>query len=274
MSSSPLDPTITENISMNIEEMPPTNVEELSNAEIPPTNVDELSNTEIPPTNVEELSNTETPPTNVEETPLQEESPINPLALQTFESIPDPIVELMKQHTRIALLIGLNYTESSATLQNRIQCVNNAKQILISDYDYTEENIIVLTEPSREQTLSTLNNVIGSSALVTQIIIYYAGYGNGINQDLTKESGIIDNFKKVIVPADFTQIDITQLLLQSCCKTLCIMDICPYKDDEMPLKWSAEITNHVKAVTFCESDSYNSNKNKLFKQMIAELAIS
>jgi hypothetical protein len=180
----------------------------------------------------------------------------------------------MKQHSRIALLIGLNYTESSAALQNRIQCVNNAKHILTNNYNYTEENIIVLTEPSSDEVLSTLNNVIGSSGLVTEIIIYYAGYGNGINQDLTKEPGIIDNFKKVVVPADFTQIDITQLLLQSCCKTLCIMDICPYKDEEMPLKWSADISNHVKAVTFCESDSRNSNKNKLLQQMITELAIS
>ena len=129
-------------------------------------------------------------------------------------------------------------------------------------------------EPSREVVMTTLNTIIGSSSLVTQIIIYYAGYGNGIKPDLSKEPGIIDNLAKVMVPADFTQIDVAQLLAQSCCKTLCIMDMCPYKDEDMPMKWSADIHNHIKIVTFCESDSHNSNKNKLLQQMICELTIS
>ena len=145
--------------------------------------------------------------------------------------------------------------------------MNSAKQILLSSYNFTEENMIVLTEPSREDLTTTLNSVMGSSSL-------YAGYGNGIKPDLSKEPGIIDNLAKVMVPADFTQIDVAQLLAQSCCKTLCIMDMCPYKDDDMSLKWSADIINHVKIVTFCESDSHNSNKNNLLQQMICELTIS
>ena len=179
------------------------------------------------------------------------------------------------------------------------------EHILITSYNFTEENIIVLhlfsfktpplggqlcvkkggplcalwvrkgvIEPSREVVMTTLNTIIGSSSLVTQIIIYYAGYGNGIKPDLSKEPGIIDNLAKVMVPADFTQIDVSQLLAQSCCKTLCIMDMCPYKDEDMPMKWSADIHNHIKIVTFCESDSHNSNKNKLLQQMICELTIS
>ena len=179
------------------------------------------------------------------------------------EEPPNPIVELMKQHSNIALLIGLNY----GTLQNRIQSVTNAKQILIDMYNYTEENIILLIEPSREDLTNILNTVIGSSGLVNEIIIYYAGYGNGINPDLTKEEGVIDNLAKVMVPADLSKIDVTNLLVQSCCKTLCIMDMCPYQDDEMLLKWGADITGNVKVVTFCESDCIHSNKNKLLQQL-------
>ena len=41
---------------------------------------------------------------------------------------------------------------------------------------------------------------------------------------------------------------------------LCIMDMCPYEDEDMPLKWSADIHNHIKSVTFCESDSHHTNK--------------
>jgi hypothetical protein len=184
----------------------------------------------------------------VEETlnPTVEEPP-NP----TVEEPPNPTVELMKQHSKIALLIGLNY----GTLQNRIKNLNNAKQILINLHNYTEENIILLVEPSREDLTTTLNTVIGSSGLVNEIIIYYAGYGNGINPDLTKEEGVIDNLAKVMVPADLSKIDVSHLLVQSCCKTLCVMDMCPYQDDEMLLKWGADITGNVKVVTFCESDS-------------------
>jgi hypothetical protein len=248
------------NVEENVEE---TSLNVLSNVEETSLNVEE--NVEETSLNVEE---------NVEETSLNVLSNVErippPAPEPIVESPPNPIVELMKQHSKIALLIGLNYS----TLKTRIQCMNNAKQILLTSYNYTEENIIVLTEPSREDLTTTLNSVMGSSILVTEIIIYYAGYGNGIKPDLSKEPGIIDNLAKVMVPADFTQIDVAQLLAQSCCKTLCIMDMCPYKDDDMPLKWSADISNHVKVVTFCESDSHNSNKNNLLQQMICELTIS
>jgi len=266
------------NISLNVEE---TSTNVLSNVEETSLNVEEnveeiLSNVEEILMNVEE--NVEETSLNVEENVEETSSNISsnverippPAPEPIVESPPNPIVELMKQHSKIALLIGLNYS----TLKTRIQCMNNAKQILLTSYNYTEENIIVLTEPSREDLTTTLNSVMGSSILVTEIIIYYAGYGNGIKPDLSKEPGIIDNLAKVMVPADFTQIDVAQLLAQSCCKTLCIMDMCPYKDDDMPLKWSADISNHVKVVTFCESDSHNSNKNNLLQQMICELTIS
>ena len=235
---------------------------------VPLNDTNELSSFSNPDANntanVEETPNVEEISSNVEEISSSAQ------AAPIFESPPNPIVELMKQHSKIALLIGLNYS----TLKTRIQCMNNAKQILLTSYNFTEENMIVLTEPSREDLTTTLNSVMGSSVLVTQIIIYYAGYGNGIKPDLSKEPGIIDNLAKVMVPADFTQIDVAQMLAQSCCKTLCIMDMCPYKDDDMPLKLSVDIRNHVKVVTFCESDSHNTNKNKLLQQLMCELTIS
>jgi hypothetical protein len=286
-----------EETSLNVEETS-LNVEETSlNVEETSLNVEETSlNVEETSLNVEEtLLNVEETSLNVGETSLNvEETSLNvgetllnvgetslnvgetlssapaPAPAPIFESPPNPIVELMKNHSKIALLIGLNYS----TLKNRIRYVNNAKQILIDSYNYTEENIMVLTEPSRKDLTKTLNLVMGSSSLVTQIIIYYSGYGNGIKPDLSKEPGIIDNLAKVMVPADFTQIDVAELLAQSCCKTLCIMDMCPYQDEDMQLKWSVDIQNHVKIVTFCESDSHNSNKNKLLQQMINELVIS
>ena len=190
------------------------------------------------------------------------------------EPPPDPIVELMKQHSKIALLIGLNYVDfPEVSLQNRIKACLSAKQILLSAYGFTEENIIVLTEPTRETTLKMLNTIIGSSSLVNQIIIYYSGYGNGIiktDSGFCVEPGVIDNLAKEIMPADFAKIsqdEMTGLLYQSCCNTLCIMDMSPYENNEMLLKWSADVNNKVKVITLCESDSHNTNKIQLINFM-------
>ena len=55
-----------------------------------------------------------------------------------------------------------------------------------------------------------------------------------------------------------------------CASWICV----PTKTKDMPLKWSADIHNHIKSVIFCESDSHHTNKNKLLQQMICELPIS
>ena len=206
-----------------------------------------------------------------------ETNDVSSITIEIIEPLPNPIVELMKQHSKIALLIGLNYVDSpEITLNNRIQSINNAKQILIGAYGFTEDNILVLIEPLREKVLTTLNTIIGSSNLMNEIIIYYSGYGNGIMKtDLgfCAEPGIIDNLAKQIMPADFVEIgqdELTSMLNQSCCKTVCILDMCPYGNKEMLLKWGADVNNHVKVITLCESDSHNTNKNQLIQSMLRE----
>ncbi len=196
--------------------------------------------------------------------------------LLPIESPPNPIVELMKQTSKIALLIGLNYIDSPIVeLQNRIKSLENAKHILINDRGFTEQNIIVLIEPCREILLTTLNTIIGSSGLVGEIFIYYSGYGNGIiktESGFYGESGSFDNLSKVMIPSDFIKIDqeeLTKLLGNSCCKTVCIMDMCPYNDN-MLLKWCADINNNVKVITLCESDSHNTNKNAFIQLLLRE----
>jgi hypothetical protein len=46
------------------------------------------------------------------------------------------------------------------------------------------------------------------------------------------------------------------------------MDMSPYGNDEMFLKWSADVNNQVKIITLCESDTHNTNKNKLIQMML------
>ena len=215
------------------------------------------------------------------EDPVIEDPRMNPIPYQiTIEYIepePNPIVELMKQHSKIALLIGLDYVDfPEITLNTRVQSMNNAKQILMNFYGFVEENILVLIEPSRENILSMLNTIIGSSCFANEVIIYYSGYGNGIMKtDLgfCLEPGIIDNLAKQIMPADFaeiTQDELMALLNSTCCKTVCIMDMCPYGNEDMLLKWSADVNNRVKVITLCESDSHNTNKNRLIQSMLQD----
>jgi hypothetical protein len=201
----------------------------------------------------------------------------NPITIEIIESPPNPIIELMKQHSKFALLIGLNYVDfPEITLNNRIKGINNAKQILLNMDGFVEENILVLIEPSREKVFTTLNTILGSSNLISELIIYYSGYGNGIMKTdvgFCAESGVIDNLAKQIMPADFVEIgqdELTNMLNNSCCKTACIMDMCPYGNDDMLLKWSADINNHVKVITLCESDSHNTNKNQLIQSMLRD----
>ena len=215
------------------------------------------------------------------EDPVIEDPRMNPIPYQiTIEYIepePNPIVELMKQHSKIALLIGLDYVDfPEIALKTRVQSMNNAKQILINFYGFVEENILVLIEPSRENILSMLNTILGSSCFTNEIIIYYSGYGNGIMKtDLgfCAEPGIIDNLAKQIMPADFaeiTQDELMALLNSTCCKTVCIMDMCCYGNEDMLLKWSADVNNLVKVITLCESDSHNTNKNRLIQSMLQD----
>jgi hypothetical protein len=210
----------------------------------------------------------ENPP--LENPPLETRPLYNQVTIEIIESPPNPIVELMKQHSKFALLIGLNYVDfPEVTLKNRIKGIDNAKQNLINVYGFTEENILVLIEPCREKVLSTLNTILGSSNLISELMIYYSGYGNGIiktDAGFYAETGVIDNLAKQIIPADFAEIgqdEFTSMLNNSCCKTVCIMDMCPYGNEEMLLKWSVDINNLVKVITLCESDSHNTNKNQL-----------
>jgi hypothetical protein len=213
----------------------------------------------------------------VENPPSENPPSENPITIEINEPLPNLIIELMKQNSKIALLIGLNYVDSpEITLKNRIQSMNNTKQILLNVYGFTEDNILVLIEPTREKVITTLNTIIGSSNLMNEIIIYYSGYGNGIMKtDLgfSAEPGIIDNLSKQIMPADFAEIgqdELTSLLNNSCCKTVCIMDMCPYGNDDMLMKWGADVNNNVKVITLCESDSHNTNKNQLIYSMLRE----
>jgi hypothetical protein len=168
----------------------------------------------------------------------------SPLVADTNLPIVDPLVTMMQEYKKIALLI--------CPLQN-----DYAKAELIANHGFCEENIILIEtgECTRANILLKLNTIIGSSNLLTDFWIYYSGYGNRIIN-----SGVIDNLMKIIVPsvpdeAPIEQDELVPLLQQSVCNTICVMDMCP--PTEMLLKWAVDTIGPLKIITFSESTNTN-----------------
>lgn len=188
---------------------------------------------------------TSSDPSSAEPNPLVDFEPI--------EEPVNPIIEIMKQYSKIALLI--------CPLPN-----DYAKTELISNHGFCEENIIIIadTDCTRDNILKMLNTIIGSSNLLTYLLIYYSGYGNRIIN-----SGVIDNLMKIIVPYDASESPIGQdelvpLLQQSVCNTVCLLDLCP--PTEMLLKWSVDTMGPLKIITL--SESKNTNKFSRIRSVI------
>jgi len=176
----------------------------------------------------------------------------SPLVAETNLPIVDPLVTMMQEYKKIALLI--------CPLQN-----DYAKAELIANHGFCDENIILLEtgDCTRANILLKLNTIIGSSNLLTDFWIYYSGYGNRIIN-----SGVIDNLMKIIVPsvpdeAAIEQDELVPLLQQSACNTICVMDMCP--PTEMLLKWAVDTIGPLKIITF--SESTNTNKFALIRKL-------
>jgi hypothetical protein len=166
----------------------------------------------------------------------------------------DPLITIMQEYKKIALLI--------CPLSN-----GYAKAELIANHGFCEENIVFIEtgDCNRDNILRKLNTIIGSSNLLTDLWIYYSGYGNRIIN-----SEVIDNLMKIIVPsvqdeAPIEQDELVPLLQQSMCNTICVMDMCP--PDEMLLKWGVDTIGQLKIMTF--SESTNTNKFSLIRQLIS-----
>ncbi len=166
----------------------------------------------------------------------------------------DPLVTIMQEYRKIALLI--------CPLSN-----GYAKAELITNHGFCEGNIVFIEtgDCNRDNILRKLNTIIGSSNLLTDLWIYYSGYGNRIIN-----SEVIDNLMKIVVPsvpdeAPIEQDELVPLLQQSMCNTICIMDMCP--PAEMLLKWGVDTIGQLKIMTF--SESTNTNKFALIRQLIS-----
>jgi hypothetical protein len=72
-----------------------------------------------------------------------------------------------------------------------------------------------------------------------------------------------DKLAKQMVGSDYEIIDATEiigLLRNSWCRTICVLDMCPYANTSDPLMWGTDIIGNVNIISFAESDAVSSGK--------------
>jgi hypothetical protein len=72
-----------------------------------------------------------------------------------------------------------------------------------------------------------------------------------------------DKLAKQMVASDYEIIDTTELLSllsNSHCRTICVLDMCPYTNTSDPLMWGTDIIGNVNIISFAESDAVSSGK--------------
>ena len=79
--------------------------------------------------------------------------------------------------------------------------------------------------------------------------------------------GQYDKLTKQIVGSDYEIIDSNQLLEllgKSQCRTICVLDMCPF-DNDSNIMWGTDIIRNVNIISFSESDVYSSGKREMIR---------
>jgi hypothetical protein len=143
-----------------------------------------------------------------------------------------------------ALLIGLNYTNVPGdTLQGCIDDIVNIQEVLTTQYGYALNDIIMLRDdsddpslqPTRQNILESMQNIVADSANCSDIWIHYSGHGALVNNG---ETG-------VIVPVDYNtegfiaDKDMMSIFKDIQCKAMIMFDSCN-SGAVIDLQWSYE----------------------------------
>ncbi|WOO76542.1 Metacaspase-1 [Vanrija pseudolonga] len=111
---------------------------------------------------------------------------------------------------RKALLIGINYFNQQGQLRGCINDVQNVKRFLQSKYGYRDEDMVILTDDTRNpRQMPTKQNMIQAMHWLVQgaqpndsLFFHYSGHG-GQTEDLDGDED--DGMDEVIYPVDFKQ---------------------------------------------------------------------
>ena len=155
---------------------------------------------------------------------------------------------------KAALLIGINYFNTKYELYGCENDVRDMKQILIDNYNYKDEDIMILKEssgnpdelPNRKNILRALQWMVDkSNEGYNSLMLQYSGHGyyiRDINGDET------DGFDECIVTSDFFPITDDEFkrnfvnLINKDSKLFCLMDCC-YSGTMLDLGYKYNIEN-------------------------------
>lgn len=113
--------------------------------------------------------------------------------------------QIPRTSSKFALLVGINYIGSSYQLSGCINDVLNIKSRLIQDYNYSDENIILLTDetikkPTKQNIMDELTNMLKKSIRGDRLFFQYSGHGSYIFDQSGDEK---DRYDETIVPIDY-----------------------------------------------------------------------
>lgn len=105
-----------------------------------------------------------------------------------------------------AILIGINYKNSSNALNGCINDVNNIRNILINNCGYNPTNIRLLTEesqttPTRDNMEKAIAWLVSNNVAGDTLFFYYSGHGSSIKDNNGDDT---DGKDEVLVPLDYT----------------------------------------------------------------------
>jgi hypothetical protein len=105
-----------------------------------------------------------------------------------------------------ALLIGINYKNSDASLNGCINDVNNIRSILINNCGYSPQNIRILTEeqqvqPTRKNIESNVQWLVTNCLPGDTLFFYYSGHGSFVKDASNGDE--TDGQDEVIIPLDY-----------------------------------------------------------------------
>jgi hypothetical protein len=149
-----------------------------------------------------------------------------------------------------ALLVGINYySVSGCKLNGCVDDIINMKNNLITNYGYTDNDIVMLRDDSTAYTQPTAQNIVNwlyaliqISAKCEEVWFHYSGHGSTI-PDLNRDEQ--SGRDSVIIPVDFQKVGVItdDLLLgivkKSKCRTMLLFDSCN-SGSICDLKWSYE----------------------------------
>lgn len=109
--------------------------------------------------------------------------------------------------TKKALLIGINYKNTSAQLNGCINDINDIKNILVDNCSYNEKNVRVLTDetklqPTKKNIEDGIKWLVSNNLQGDTLFFYYSGHGSCVKDVSNDET---DGCDEVLVPLDYVK---------------------------------------------------------------------